>query len=723
MAADPDPETGATNSGKPPAAKPAGGENADVPVRAVVLFSSGVGYFEHFGTVKGDAATELRFKTAQINDILKSLVLQDMDGGKVSTITYPSQDPVEKTLRSFQVDITRNPPLADLLTQLRGAKVELSLGEVRKIAGTVLGVEKKTVVHRAGEGVMEEVFKVNLLTGSGANIKSVALAEVTDIAIQDPQLQNELKRALEALAQARDQEKKPVTINFAGKGERHVRVGYVVESPVWKTSYRLVLSTDAKTKPRLQGWAIIENQTDNDWTNVELSLVSGRPISFIQDLYRPLYIPRPVVRPELFASLTPQTYGPGVSGGKDGLARGYDVQDLNDKVPNFDSAPDMSLSRGGRGGAGGGGGGSSGGGGGLFGGGGGARPDATPPPANAQPEDKPIDPVASVTSAASAAQLGELFQYTVPNVSLARQRSAMIPIVTDDLEVERLSIYNIGVLAKHPLTGARVKNTTANDKHLPGGPVTVLVDSRYAGDARLENLPPRQERLLSYGIDLEVNVVPESRPTTTVIRTAKIARGVLELTLRTAYTQAYVIENKAKAGKTLLIEHAINAGGPDSTVAPKADEKTAEHYRFKVPVKAGEHKTFEVREEQTHDNAIALFNIEADQYDLYVKNGELPKEVRDAIAKAADLKRAAADLDRQVNDKQSELSRVPGDQQRIRENMKVIDRESGYYKDLLKKLQEQEAKIDAVQRELERLRAEASAAKQRLAEYLKGLSV
>src|SRR4051812_19595137 len=85
-----------------------GGEPTDVPVRAVVLYSSGVGYFEHYGVVRGNAASELRFKSAQINDILKSLVLQDLDGGKISTITYPSQDPVEKTLRSFQVNITTN---------------------------------------------------------------------------------------------------------------------------------------------------------------------------------------------------------------------------------------------------------------------------------------------------------------------------------------------------------------------------------------------------------------------------------------------------------------------------------------------------------------------------------------------------------------------------------------------------------------------------------------
>src|SRR5690606_33099418 len=96
---------------------------AGVPVKRVVLFSSGVGYFEHFGTVTGQAMTELSFKTDQINDILKSLVLQDLDGGQVGVVTYPSKDPLEKTLKSFGVDLAGNPSMKDLLNQLRGARV------------------------------------------------------------------------------------------------------------------------------------------------------------------------------------------------------------------------------------------------------------------------------------------------------------------------------------------------------------------------------------------------------------------------------------------------------------------------------------------------------------------------------------------------------------------------------------------------------------------------
>ncbi len=138
------------------------------------------------------------------------------------------------------------------------------------------------------------------------------MSEVQRVRFLNPIMDSEFKKALETLAQSHDTQKKAVSINFAGEGKRNVRVGYVVENPVWKTSYRLVL--DKKEKPFLQGWAVVENPTDEDWEDVRMALVSGRPISFQMDLYQPLYVPRPVVEPELFASLRPPTYSGALAG-------------------------------------------------------------------------------------------------------------------------------------------------------------------------------------------------------------------------------------------------------------------------------------------------------------------------------------------------------------------------------------------------------------------------
>ena len=195
-----------------PATQPAA-QQAEVPVKQVVLFSSGVGYFEHYGTVDGTGDTELRFKTQQINDILKSLVLEDLDKGRVTTITYPSQDPVAKTLRSFQVDITSNPSLGELLNQLRGAKVKL-LVSGQQVEGTILGLEKKQ--KPIGDKSTIEVWVLNLI--NGAELRAIEMDSVQRVELLDPQLREELAKALQALAQARDQDKKPVQIHFTGQG-------------------------------------------------------------------------------------------------------------------------------------------------------------------------------------------------------------------------------------------------------------------------------------------------------------------------------------------------------------------------------------------------------------------------------------------------------------------------------------------------------------------------
>jgi hypothetical protein len=186
---------------RPAATRPAG-DGADVPVREVVLFSSGVGYFEHFGTVHGDNTVELHFKTRQINDILKSLVLQDLDHGSVRAVSYPSQDPIAKTLRSFQVDITANPPMAELLNHLRGARVTVTIGP-DQTAGTVLGVETKTVIVHGGRDGDRAVDQHVLNLVSKGKIVSRALEDVSAIQLDDPKLQEELDRALAALAGAR----------------------------------------------------------------------------------------------------------------------------------------------------------------------------------------------------------------------------------------------------------------------------------------------------------------------------------------------------------------------------------------------------------------------------------------------------------------------------------------------------------------------------------------
>ncbi|HWJ15690.1 MAG TPA: DUF4139 domain-containing protein [Gemmatimonadaceae bacterium] len=657
-----------------------------VPVTKVMLFSSGVGYFEHAGTVQGNSSTELRFKTSQINDILKSLMLQDQDGGRIGTVTYPSQDPLSKTLKSFQVDIAQNPTLADLLNQLRGARVSVQTAGER-LAGTVMGVEVRQKASTLGQPIASPVL--NLL--SGATIRSVELQSISNLSLDDPQLEDELGKALAALAQARDQDKKPVTIAFTGAGDRRVRIGYVVETPVWKTSYRLLLEPKSNVA-RIQGWAIVENQTESDWNNVSLSLVSGRPISFTMDLYQPLYAKRPNVVPELFASLRPQVYAGGISatadsvqlrGAAGGAAQrriGYDangrplVNQLQEVVVTATGVAEA---------------------------------------AKAYFSDN------SVQSVANALKLGQLFQYTVGNVTLARQKSAMIPIITDTVCIERVSIFNARVLGSNPLNGVWFKNTTG--KHLLQGPMTVLEKDAYAGDAQIDNVPPDQSRLVSYGIDLDVMVSQRFEQAESVVG-AKVVKGTLELNRKLVQTTTYAADNKSAQDKELVIEHAVQ---PEWKLVdtPKPFETTQSVYRFKGAAPANKVTTLAVKQEWVRNETISLVDNDLSELLTYSRSGQMPKSVRDALAQAVQLKQAVADLDQQITARTQQIGEITAEQTRIRENMRTVAPNSQYYDRLLSKLNEQESTIEKVQGERKDLMAKRDAARAELQRYLETLNV
>src|SRR4051794_30222247 len=234
-----------------------------LPGRGVVLFSSGMGYFQREGDVEGDARVDLTFPAGDVNDLIKSLTLQDLGGGLVSAVNYDSHDPVERTLKSFAVDLTGQPGQAQLLEQARGEKVEVALNQSSNqpagtLTGTVVGVEHhKEVIKDAG---VADVPFLNLWCADG--LRSVKLADCQRLRFLNPVLEGEYHRALDTLALSHDAQKKVVSLQFSGRGRRRVRVGYVTESPVWKTSYRLSLPPANEGKPQLQGWAVVENPTD-----------------------------------------------------------------------------------------------------------------------------------------------------------------------------------------------------------------------------------------------------------------------------------------------------------------------------------------------------------------------------------------------------------------------------------------------------------------------------
>src|SRR5262245_6993065 len=277
-----------------------------LPISRVVLFNSGVGYFSRSGEVEGDARVDLTFPETDINDLLKSMVLEDFNKGRIAAVSYDSREPIARTLSSFAINLNGNPTFSNIGSPSRGERIEVAVSPTAanqpgKLIGTIVGVEHQKVP--AGTQQVD-VEVLNMWCAEG--MRSVRFSDIQSLRFSNPVIESEFRRALEVLALSHDSQKKAVQLHFAGEGKRKVQVGYVVEAPIWKTSYRLILAE--KEKPYLQGWAMVENPTDEDWGAVKMALVSGRPISFKMDLYNPLYINRPTVEPELFASLRPVTY-------------------------------------------------------------------------------------------------------------------------------------------------------------------------------------------------------------------------------------------------------------------------------------------------------------------------------------------------------------------------------------------------------------------------------
>ncbi|HTE20395.1 MAG TPA: secretin and TonB N-terminal domain-containing protein, partial [Armatimonadota bacterium] len=604
-----------------------------LPLREVVLFNSGVGYFQRAGRLEGSATIPLSFRAEQINDILKSLVLFD-PAGSVRPVGYSVKDAAARRFLSAGQSLDQGVSLGALLRRFQGARVRLDLG-AEPAEGRIVSVSTRPLPVKDTGAAQGDV--VNLLTEEG--LRAIPLESVARIKLLDERLDRELRESLELLARGRDDQRQGVELHFGGQGAREVRAGYLQETPVWKTSYRLVLDTAGK--PYLQGWAIVENTTEEDWKDVRLSLVSGRPVSFIQDLYQPLYVPRPVVQAQVIGSPVPQTYGEMLEGTERRAG---------------------ALAPGGGGFGGGGFGGMGGGFGGSMGGGLGGRSAAVPPGINGvrgmptdnsllvQPDrrvtlsfkdvplrealqrlfegtglqyvvepDVPDVPVTvrlrdvalqsalrliignaavqapgvtmakeadiysvrvrrgaaagdevppevtaddpafgdglaqSVTAAVTGAERGELFEYKIEQpVSIARGQAAMVPIVTTAVEGEALSIFDPAADPRRALVGFRLRNTTG--LHLSGGPVTVFRDGGYAGDAQITQLQPKEVRLLSYAVDLELvadHEAPQFRQETLSV-TAK--SGVLRVVRKQQREHRYTFRNKGEREKTVLVQ-------------------------------------------------------------------------------------------------------------------------------------------------------------------------
>jgi hypothetical protein len=661
-------------------------KDVTVPISSLVLFTSGVGYFQHDGTVEGNARMELTFSADQINDLLKSIVLRDLDGGSVSSVTYSSRDPITRTLKSFSIDLTSNPTLSGLLTQTRGESVEVSMTGGNRLSGSIIGVETRQVQSGPKGDVTGDFLTLNTQTG----ITSLPLSDVQGIRFLRKEVQEDLAQALQVLSTSHGIEKKKVVLHFTGTGTRRVRIGYILESPVWKTSYRLVLAD--RGPHLLQGWAMVENTSDTDWKSVALTLVSGRPITFIMDLYQPLYLQRPVVQLELYQSLRPRT-------NEMSMEEKQSAEDsaMAEEAPAPQAAPASS-----------------------------ARSAPAPRALAgsgfaAGPGGAEFAVSQGVSAAASGAQVGELFQYAIDKpVTLSRQQSAMLPILNQQATGERYSLYNESTDPKYPLNAVKLKNTSS--LHLMQGPITVFDGGTYAGDAQITDLAPGAEQLVTYAMDLDTEVNAQQGASPVTLVSVKISKGVFFYTNRQQKERIYEIKSRGTRNRTVLLEHPFQA---DWTLSEprEPEERTRDAYRFAVPVAAGKTAKLSVVETRTVAQSVSLASIGGDQVAFYVASQVVSQAVKTALQKVVALQQKVSDTVSQRTRLETRVTEIVNDQSRIGSNMDRLSQGSDLYKTYVKTLTDQETELAKLRENIARLRDQEASQRRDVDTFILSLEV
>ncbi|HKC85360.1 MAG TPA: hypothetical protein VKG02_05260 [Blastocatellia bacterium] len=643
-------------------ARPSAGQS--LPLRRVTLYSNGVAYFERRGTVTGRAEIDLSFKQSQVDDVLKSLVVLDLGRGRVGAVSYNSSAPPSARLGEipFSIDASTNGDaaggLAGVLEQLQGARVAVTAAN-RSVTGAVLTVGERQLPTEKDKPPVKTHTLV--ITTDSGELQSFDLNDVRAIKLLDEDARHDITQFASASASARRRDAKTITVTSEGDGQREMVISYTIAAPIWKTTYRVVL--DPEGKPFFQGWAVVDNVSEEDWQDISLSLVSGTPVSFIQPIQNPLYRYRPIVPIPQDLSLNPQvyeagevqagtgsgggsSYGPGLSGSVGGAAMGV----------------------------------------------GGGRPV---PPASAQLQiaqqgglnlvenahgfSTPTTSISSaitsgesgVETAATGGEVGELFEYRVEQpVTVRRDRSALIPILQTKMEGERVSVYNEATRKDRPMHGIRLKNTSALT--LEGGSLTVIDGDAYAGEALIERLKSNEQRFISFGLDLSALVTTKFKTERRPVFLVRAQKGVFEAHYHQTQKKTYTIINQTDKKRIVYVEHPYREGWKLSDDTQKPSSQTVNFYRFRVELDPRKTVELPVIETQAFMDTYQLANLTSRDVELFVTSNYIDAAMRAELEKLIDLKLSIGKESLRINALDKEAEEIGDDQKRLRENIATL---------------------------------------------------
>ncbi|WP_263381566.1 DUF4139 domain-containing protein [Granulicella arctica] len=639
-----------------------------LPVTRVSLYKNGVGFFEHAGHVTGNQSVTIEFTTAQLNDVLQSLTAVDLNGGRISGAGYNSTTPIEQQLKALPLGLGEDPSTVDFYNAIRGARVEVHTTS-GAFAGRLLNIELRTTPAKDDQPGVETRF-LTIVSDTGA-VRTIQITPATEVRLLDSALHTDVTRYLQLLADTRNQGLRRLTLQDNGTGQRDLRVSYISEVPIWKSTYRILFTgpttPQAKQTATLQGWSVVDNTTGTDWTNVQLSLIAGAPQSFIQPLSIPYYNRRPEIGLPQEAQLSPQTHDSGNSS---------DIKMLKeDGAPSPQVAGVAGMSSGSGFG--------SGVGGGVMGGIGNA-----PLPSMARKVRNNADAFAggglapaptieyetaannSIAPQTTTSAFDDYFEYKLSQpITIRKNESALVPILQTKVDTERVTLVSPENGRLRPLRALWITNTS--DITLDRGSFSIVEDGNFGGEGLLDPIHPKERRLLSYAADTAVRVTTESNHNSGHVTSITASKGVLVMHRSEVAEVTYLVHNAATEPRTIILEHPVRQGFVlDSD--PKPEETTASVYRFRVQAGAGETIRLHVGEKRTSNSQYQLVRSDDSQLTYILNESSRDAKLTEALQPILEARRRVAEAQEAVTATNERLTALRAEEERQRANIVAL---------------------------------------------------
>jgi hypothetical protein len=634
----------------------------DLPVRKVVLYKNGVGYFEHAGSITGNQRVTIDFTSPQLNDVLQSLTVLDEGGGRIAGVNYNSTTPLAEQLKTLSLGMSEDPTSTDLFGALRGQRVEITGGPGGPISGRLMSIEARVEKIGSDENIKTiDKFYLTVITGAGA-VRLIEITPTLSVRPTDPSLQGELDRYLELLSSTHSTGLRHLTLDALGQGPRELRVSYISEVPVWKVTYRMVFPREANGTTTLQGWAVVDNTVGADWNNVQLSLVAGAPQSFIQPISQPLYARRPEIPISTEAQTTPQTHeaaemesgapSPAPPPQAQAFAARKDFrQQLKGNYQNNSlgqvnqtvtvNAEDMAV------------GGPIGTGAGRMGGvSGGVY--------------RPSDAISEGDVSTNA--FDDFFEYSLTQpVTIHKNESAMVPILQQNLPAEHVTLWS--QRDPRPLRAVWLENKSKLT--LDSGSFSIFESGEFAGEGLVDPIHPGEKRLLSYAADQATRVKVTNANGKRTLHHLQVHKNLIVENHMDVSSITYSATNSADEDRVVLIEHPRHTNGWSLDDGLKAAETTPDIYRFRIAVKAHSTEKLEVREHGPEYTTVSIDpnqNTNAYLIDLVKRVPDAEAELKPIIDAQAKL----ADLDQAIAESKKQEETAAADESRDRENLTAL---------------------------------------------------